>query len=192
MAIGDTLEYVGSATGTGSSNSIIFSGLPNTSDSFFITGICSTSATGVSSLGMRFNSDSNSYYTKYQMGSTQGANLTFSASGSYATYGDMGQMPGTSVNVGVGKSFFQIEIWSLSKSSISPGSPSFMSRNGGIGGSNTDSQNRWLAGSYSYSNSGGSALAPSGTDVSSVQLFIVGSGNFPTSTRFSLYRRPTT
>lgn len=191
MAIGDTLEYVGSLSGTGSSNSIVFTGLPNTSDSFYITGMCSTSNATATYLGMRFNSDSNSYYTKYELSSYSGGNLYPYASSAYATYADVGQMPGTNANVGYGRSFFQIEVWSLSKSSISPGSPSFLSRCGGTGQGNTDSKNVWKGGSYSYTNSGGSALAPSGTDVSSIQLFVVGAGNFPTTTRFSLYRRPT-
>jgi len=91
------------------------------------------------------------------------------------------EIPGTSENSGYGRAQFESEIYSLAKQADSPGSPAAFTR----WGSEYNDMLGWSAGVYAYTES-----APTGTDVTTMEITLGSGGNFPTTTYMSLYKRP--
>ena len=91
-AVGD-YESIATATGTGSSGTLTFSGIPNTYKHLQIRGILRSDSGSQNGVVMRFNSDSGSNYAKhYLSGSGSAAGAGASAS---ATSAGLGYFPGS-------------------------------------------------------------------------------------------------
>lgn len=186
MAVGDALELVGTLNGTGSASTLTFDNIDaDSSMSWIIRGMCSSSTTGSTLLQLRMNNDSNSRYYGTRIQTYEGSSLAAYSQGAsanpYVAY-----IPGSNYNVGYARTAVNIEFYNLSDSSTSPGSPSFLSRFGGMGNGATETVTGYYSGSYSY-NLG----APTGTDVTEINLMTNDGSAFPSTTVFSLYKRPT-
>jgi|TARA_A100001518_G_C1213740_1_gene56406 hypothetical protein len=190
MAVGDLLTQIGTVTADGSSATLSFTDVPATeSQSFIIRGVCSVADSSSTDLRMRFNSDSNTNYYTQTLRSYAGGASTVSMA--FANYMALGSVPGTSVNVGLARAFFYIDLYNLSAngtgSDESPGNPGFWCQSSGIQNQNSDTEVAFYGGSYAYS-----LGAPTGTDVTTISLHLgAGTDNFSSASRFTLYQRPT-
>jgi|TARA_R100000479_G_C6318196_1_gene176704 hypothetical protein len=186
MAVGDALELVGTINGTGSSATLSFTGIDaDSSMSWIVRGMFSSAGTNPAMLRVRMNNDSNARYEYSYIQSYEGGTVSQSV-GNAETYAQIAYGPGTSYNVGYARSAINAEFYNLSDSSTSPGSPSFLCHYGGMGNGNTGTVLGLYSGSYSYKHG-----APTGTDVTSLDFFLADGSNFPATTVFSLYKRPT-
>jgi len=185
MAIGDKMKLLGQVSGAGAAT-ITFSDIPCTeSQSFVVRGVVSSASTATTTLRLRYNNVMNSFYHCHEMVSHVGAASTVQSYG-LDHHINVVEIPGTGTNSGYGRSYFEIECFGLSNTSLSPGSPSTLARGGGRGGGATYSVNGWVAGSLSYTAGFGTS-----TDVTSIVFDLESWANFPTTTHMSIYQRPT-
>lgn len=186
MAVGDALELVGTINGTGSSATLSFTGIDaDSSMSWIVRGMFSSAGTNSAVLRVRMNNDSNARYEWSRIQSYQGGSVGQSV-GNAEAYANIAYGPGTSYNVGYARASINAEFYNLSDSSTSPGSPSFLCQFGGMGNQTTEAVIGFYSGSYSYKHG-----APTGTDVTSLDFYLSDGSNFPATTVFSLYKRPT-
>ena len=167
LAISGAYESIASATGTGSSNTITFSGIPSTYTSLQIRGTCRT--TGATQATIRFNGDTGSNYTSHQLygDGTTAAASGFAGSTSISNGGVLAYETSAAANlVGV----FVLDIHDYTSTTRNKTTRIFTGRD-----ENTAGFVRL-----------GSGLWMNTAAITSVSL-IISSGNFTTQTQFALY-----